>query len=42
MTNLAQLSDLGLILGGDLVLLHERIAIASTSMPVPQTTSPPW
>ena len=33
----AQLSDLGLILGGDLVLLHERMAIASTSMPEPQT-----
>ena len=33
----AQLSDLGLILGGDLVLLHERMAIASTAMPEPQT-----
>ena len=33
----AQLSDLGLILGGDLVLLLERMAIASTSMPEPQT-----
>lgn len=32
----AQLRDLGLILGGDLVLLHERIAIASTSMPQPR------
>lgn len=33
----AELSDLGLILGGDLALLHERMAIASTSMPRPQT-----
>ncbi len=33
----AQLADLGLILGGDMVLLHERIAIASTTMPEPQT-----
>ena len=33
----AQLSDLGLILGGDLVLLHERMAIASSSMPEPRT-----
>lgn len=31
-----QLQDLGLILGGDLVLLHERIAIATTSMPQPR------
>ncbi len=33
----AQLADLGLILGGDLVLLDQRMAIASTSMPQPQT-----
>ena len=32
-----QLVDLGLILGGDVVLLQERIAIASTRMPEPQT-----
>ena len=31
------LAELGLILGGDLVLLRERMAIASTSMPRPQT-----
>ena len=36
-TESAQLSDLGLILGGDLVLLLERMAIASTSLPEPQT-----
>ena len=33
----AQLADLGLILGGDVVLLQERMAIASTRMPEPQT-----
>ena len=32
-----QLPELGLILGGDLVLLQERIAIASTQMPRVQT-----
>ena len=32
-----QLPDLGLILGGDLVLLQERMAIASTQMPRVQT-----
>jgi len=32
-----QLPDLGLILGGDLVLLQERMAIASTLMPRVQT-----
>ena len=33
----AQLADLGLILGGDVVMLLERMAVASTSMPEPQT-----
>ena len=33
----AQLEDLGLILGGDVVMLLERMAVASTSMPEPQT-----
>ncbi len=32
-----ELSDLGLILGGDVVLLLERMAVASTAMPEPQT-----
>ena len=32
-----ELSDLGLILGGDLTLLQERMAIASTSMPQVQS-----
>ncbi len=32
-----ELADLGLILGGDLVLLRERMAIASTHMPRVQT-----
>jgi len=33
----AQLADLGLILGGDVVMLLERMAVASTRMPEPQT-----
>ena len=33
----AQLADLGLILGGDVVMLLERMAVASTNMPDPQT-----
>ena len=33
----AQLADLGLILGGDVVMLLERMAVASTNMSEPQT-----
>jgi hypothetical protein len=33
----AQLADLGLILGGDVVMLLERMAVGSTNMPEPQT-----